>query len=60
MKETEATVTTINTMAENVETGRRSIEQTSESFSEITRSVGETSKEAQEISVGLEQCTRGG
>jgi len=55
LKETEGTVTTINTMAENVETGRRSIEQTSGALSEINRSVGETTKEAQEISVAAGQ-----
>jgi len=55
LKETEGTVTTINTMAENVEIGRRSIEQTAGALSEINRSVGETTKEAQEISVAAGQ-----
>jgi len=55
LKETEGTVTTINTMAENVETGRRSIEQTAGALSEINRSVGETTKESQEISVAAGQ-----
>jgi len=55
LKETEGTVTTINTMAENVETGRQSIEQTAAALSDINRSVGETTKEAQEISVAAGQ-----
>jgi len=55
LKETEGTVITINTMAGNVETGRRSIEQTSGALSEINKSIGETTKEAQEISVAAGQ-----
>ena len=55
LKETEGTTTTINTMAENVEMGRRSIEQASGALSEINRSVGESTKEAQEISVAAGQ-----
>ena len=55
LKETEGTVITINTMAENVETGRRSIEQTSGALSGVARSVGENAGEAQEISVAAGQ-----
>jgi len=55
LKETEGTVITINTMAENVESGRRSTDQTSGVLSEIIRSVGETTKEAQEISMAAGQ-----
>ena len=55
LKETEGTVITINTMAENVETGRRSIEQTAGALAEIGKSVGETTNEAQEISVAAGQ-----
>jgi len=55
LKETEGAVTTINTMAENVESGRRSTEQTSGVLSEIISSVGGTTKEAQEISVAAGQ-----
>jgi len=51
MKETEETVTTIKTMAQNVETGRRSIEQTSKAFGDINRSIETTSGTAKEISV---------
>jgi methyl-accepting chemotaxis protein len=50
LKETEATVGTIKTMASNVELGRRSIEETSKSFTDINQSVENTSKTAQEIS----------
>jgi len=50
-KETGETVTTIKTMAENVEVGRRSIEQTSKAFEEINSAIGVTSKTAKEISV---------
>jgi len=50
LKETEATVRTIKTMANNVELGRRSIEETSKSFTDINQSVENTSKTAQEIS----------
>jgi methyl-accepting chemotaxis protein len=50
LKETETTVTTIKTMASNVELGRRSIEETSKSFTDINQSVENTSKTAQEIS----------
>jgi methyl-accepting chemotaxis protein len=49
LKETEATVGTIKTMASNVELGRRSIEETSKSFTDINQSVENTSKTAQEI-----------
>jgi len=49
LKETQATVGTINTMASNVELGRRSIEETSKSFTEINQSVENTSNTAQEI-----------
>ena len=51
MKETEETVTTIKTMAQNVELGRRSIEQTSKAFGDINRSIETTSGTAKEISV---------
>ena len=51
MKETEETVTTIKTMAQNVETGKRSIEQTSKAFGDINRSIETTSGAAKEISV---------
>jgi len=50
LKETEATVTTIKTMASNVELGRKSIGETSKSFTDINQSVENTSKTAQEIS----------
>jgi len=50
LKETEATVGTIKTMASNVELGRRSIEETSKAFTDINQSVENTSKTAQEIS----------
>jgi methyl-accepting chemotaxis protein len=49
LKETEATVETIKTMASNVELGRRSIGETSKSFTDINQSVDTTSKTAQEI-----------
>ncbi|MDD5095882.1 MAG: methyl-accepting chemotaxis protein [Dehalococcoidia bacterium] len=58
LKETAKTVTTINTMAENVELGQRSIEQTSGAFSDINRSVGEIAKEAQEIAVAAAEQKR--
>jgi len=51
LKETEDTGNTINTMAENVELGRRSIEETSKSFTDIDRAVESTSRTANEISV---------
>ncbi len=51
MKETEETVTTIKTMAQNVELGKRSIEQTSKAFGDINRSIETTSGTAKEISV---------
>lgn len=51
MKETEETVTTIKTMAQNVELGKRSIEQTSKAFGDINRSIETTSKTAKDISV---------
>ena len=50
LKETEATVETIRTMSENVELGRRSIEETSKAFGDISQSVEDTSKTTQEIS----------
>jgi len=50
-KETGETVSTIKTMAENVEVGRRSIEQTSKSFTDINKSIETTSSIAKEISV---------
>jgi methyl-accepting chemotaxis protein len=49
LKETESAVSTIKTMASNVELGRRSIEDTSKSFTDINQSVENTSKTAQEI-----------
>ena len=51
LKETETTVETIRTMADNVETGRRSIDETSKAFTDINQSVESTAKTAQEISV---------
>jgi HAMP domain-containing protein len=51
LKETQDTVNTIKTMAENVTTGKRSIEETSKAFSDINRSIDSTSKTAKEISV---------
>ncbi|HET6445063.1 MAG TPA: methyl-accepting chemotaxis protein, partial [candidate division Zixibacteria bacterium] len=51
LRETGETVGTINTMAENVELGRRSIEETSKAFADINRSIESTSKTAKEISV---------
>jgi methyl-accepting chemotaxis protein len=54
MSETEEAVTTIKTMAENVELGRRSIEETSRAFSEINRTIESTSSTAKEISVAAD------
>ncbi|MCJ7746112.1 MAG: methyl-accepting chemotaxis protein, partial [Desulfobacterales bacterium] len=51
LKETEEAVTTIRTMAQNVETGRRSIEQTSRAFGDINSSIETTSKTAKDISL---------
>jgi methyl-accepting chemotaxis protein len=51
LKETQDTVNTIKTMAENVTTGKRSIEETSKAFVDINRSIDSTSKTAKEISV---------
>jgi hypothetical protein len=51
LKETEETVETIKTMAENVELGRRSIIQTSQAFADIKSSVESTSRTAKDISV---------
>jgi methyl-accepting chemotaxis protein len=51
LRETLETVETIKTMAENVEMGKRSIEQTSKSFGDINQSIEVTSKTAKEISV---------
>ena len=50
-KDTGDTVITIKTMAENVEVGRRSIEQTSKAFDDINKSIETTSSTAKEISV---------
>jgi len=50
LKETQDTVTTIKTMAENVTLGKRSIEETSKAFSDINRSIESTSKTAKDIS----------
>jgi methyl-accepting chemotaxis protein len=50
LKETEATVGTIKTMASNVELGRKSTAETSKAFTEVNQSVENTSKLAQEIS----------
>jgi methyl-accepting chemotaxis protein len=50
LKETQDTVTTIKTMAENVTTGKQSIEETSKAFTDINRSIDSTSKTAKEIS----------
>jgi methyl-accepting chemotaxis protein len=48
--QTQEAVTTIRTMAENVELGRRSIEQTSRAFGDISRAIEITSQRAGEIS----------
>jgi methyl-accepting chemotaxis protein len=50
LKETEAAASTIKTMAENVDLGRRSIDQTSKAFQDIAQAVQTTSKTSQEIS----------
>jgi methyl-accepting chemotaxis protein len=50
-KDTGETVVTIKTMAENVEVGKRSIEQTSKAFDDINRAIETTSNTAREISV---------
>jgi methyl-accepting chemotaxis protein len=49
LKETQDTVTTIKTMAENVTMGKQSIEETSKAFTDINRSIDSTSKTAKEI-----------
>ncbi len=51
LKETDETSTTIKTMAQNVETGRQSIELTSRAFGDISRSIETTSETAKGISV---------
>jgi len=51
LKETQDTAGTIKTMAENVEKGKTSIEQTSKAFTDINTSVGGTSRTAKEISL---------
>ena len=50
LKETQDTVNTIKTMAENVTLGKQSIEETSKAFTDINRSIESTSKTAKEIS----------
>ena len=51
LKETNATATTIKTMAENVEMGKRSIEQTSKAFTDISNSIDITTTTSKGISV---------
>ena len=51
MKETTDTVQTIKTMAENVDIGRRSIQETSTSFTEIAKSIQTASAISKDISV---------
>ena len=55
LAETEQTVTTINTMAENVEMGRQSIELTSKAFGDINRSIESTSQTAKEIAMAAKE-----
>ena len=50
LAETEETVKTTKTMAENVELGKTSIEQTAKAFADIKGSIEATSKTAKEIS----------
>lgn len=50
-EETKETVITIKTMAENVNLGKSSIEQTSKAFKDINRAIESTSRTAKEISV---------
>ena len=51
LKETEEAVTTIKTVAGNIELGKRSIEQTSKAFTDINSSIENVSQTAREISV---------
>jgi methyl-accepting chemotaxis protein len=57
-KQTQEAVATIRTMAENVELGRRSIEQTSKAFVDVNRSIETTSQVAEEISTAAADQAR--